>query len=356
MRVPYLRLTMSFGRYLSSPACPTTTLARVTIFDPLVAAFCEYTVGNWDVENWRTLGRETSTSEILSSHDRLYRSQRFGDEDYIDAAQDVLPQVLEEATDSSPAARMAFIADHAPDLITWLSRNGNYRTRQRFGGYLEEWASEIPVEWADTPLDVSASPRTASKQPSDNTDPDAIVSFGSAQSPQIGWGISPTLPAEIGSTSSQALTVPDASVPPENIFIVHGRDVAAVREVQLFVHNITGRMPQSLADQPGGGDTIIEKFEREAATSDYAIVLLTPDDEGRIKAEEGEMQDRARQNVIFELGYFFGKLGRRKVLVLNGGVERPSDVHGLSYIAFPGLAWKEDMRRELRRAGFDIIS
>jgi predicted nucleotide-binding protein len=126
-----------------------------------------------------------------------------------------------------------------------------------------------------------------------------------------------------------------------------------VNKVKVFIHSITGIMPQILADQPGGGDTIIEKFEREAETSDYAIVLLTADDEGRNKADGGDLKDRARQNVILELGYFFGKLGRSKVVVLNGGVEQPSDVHGLNYIAYPSQMWTEDLRRELRNAGFN---
>lgn len=154
--------------------------------------------------------------------------------------------------------------------------------------------------------------------------------------------------------ATKELAAPDPAVVPESIFIVHGRDTDAVNIVKLFVYDVTGTMPQILADQAGGGDTIIEKFEREAAASDYAIVLLTPDDEGRNKADGGSFQDRARQNVILELGYFFGKLGRSKVAVLNGGVEQPSDVHGLNYISYPNGQWKEELRRELRKAGFSI--
>ena len=152
---------------------------------------------------------------------------------------------------------------------------------------------------------------------------------------------------------SEEIAVPDPSITPKKIFIVHGRDTDAVNTVKLFVHSITDIMPQILADQPGSGDTIIEKFEREAETSDYAIVLLTADDEGRNKADGG-LKDRARQNVILELGHFFAKLGRSKVVVLNGGVEQPSDVHGLNYIAYPSQMWTEDLRRELRSAGFNL--
>lgn len=143
--------------------------------------------------------------------------------------------------------------------------------------------------------------------------------------------------------------------PTKQIFIVHGRDNVAVDKVKLFVHNVTKIMPKTLADTPGQGDTIIEKFERESASVAYAIVLLTADDEGRLRVDSGSnapaLQPRARQNVVLELGYFFGKLGRKKVTVLNAGVEQPSDVHGLQYISYPGPEWKEELRRELEAAG-----
>ena len=80
----------------------------------------------------------------------------------------------------------------------------------------------------------------------------------------------------------------------------------------------------------------------------------SPDDEGRKAGSTEEFQARARQNVILELGYFFGKLGRRRVVVLNGGVEQPSDVHGLYDIACCSASWLEELRKELRAAGFPI--
>lgn len=135
------------------------------------------------------------------------------------------------------------------------------------------------------------------------------------------------------------------------IFVVHGRDLPAVREVQVAVYEMTGVVPESLADKPGQGDTIIEKFERIANAASFAIVLLTPDDEGRL-AGASDLNPRARQNVVLELGYFFGKLGRKQVAVLDGGVEHPSDVAGLSYIAYPGDNWKYQLQSELAAAGW----
>lgn len=162
----------------------------------------------------------------------------------------------------------------------------------------------------------------------------------------------PSAGAQAPQKKEAAVTDPNA---PQRIFIVHGRDTDAVNDVKVRVFNMTGIMPQILADQPGGGDTIIEKFEREANQSNYAIVLLTPDDEGRVKGSGGVLQARARQNVILELGYFFGKLGRKNVVVLNGDVEQPSDVHGLNYISYGKGTWTEELRAELRLAGFKLL-
>jgi len=66
--------------------------------------------------------------------------------------------------------------------------------------------------------------------------------------------------------------------------------------------------------------------------------------------------NRARQNVILELGYFMGKLGRRRVAALySPDVELPSDIHGLGYIAVdPAGAWTFRLSTELASAGFDV--
>lgn len=86
----------------------------------------------------------------------------------------------------------------------------------------------------------------------------------------------------------------------------------------------------------------------------FAVVLLTSDDLGRAASAPVDLP-RARQNVVFELGYFYGKLGRDRVVVLNkDGVEGPSDVRGIAYIAYPTGNWKVDLAKELQEAGFTI--
>jgi predicted nucleotide-binding protein len=110
-----------------------------------------------------------------------------------------------------------------------------------------------------------------------------------------------------------------------------------------------------LGEQPNRGRTIIEKFVDHAREVGFAVVLLTPDDLGGAAATDVQ-QSRARQNVIFELGYFVGSLGRgRACLLRKGDVDIPSDLYGVGYTAMDsGNGWKIELARELKAAGFDF--
>ena len=138
------------------------------------------------------------------------------------------------------------------------------------------------------------------------------------------------------------------------VFVVHGRDEGAREKVARFLERLELR-PVVLHEQPNEGRTIIEKFE-DFAHVGFAVVLLTPDDTGRLQADAGEYRPRARQNVIFEFGYFIGKLGRERVCALvQGDLERPSDYDGVLYIQLDDSeGWKMRLVRELKSAGYDI--
>jgi predicted nucleotide-binding protein len=120
------------------------------------------------------------------------------------------------------------------------------------------------------------------------------------------------------------------------VFIVHGHDETAKLQLKNYLQNtLKYPEPTILHEQPNRGRTIIEKFEDFAAASSVVFVLLTPDDAGAAITDTNEQKHRARQNVIFELGFFLGRLGRQsgKVILLHkGAVELPSDIAGLVYI------------------------
>jgi predicted nucleotide-binding protein len=139
------------------------------------------------------------------------------------------------------------------------------------------------------------------------------------------------------------------------IFIVHGSDTLRAESVAHTVASATGRETIILRDLPNSGRTLIEKFEEHASEVSYAIIVLTADDKGG-RADETGTRARGRQNVIFEMGYFYGLIGRDRVSVLiRPGVEKPSDVEGIAYITFDDdRAWKTELLRELKHAKFDI--
>jgi len=137
------------------------------------------------------------------------------------------------------------------------------------------------------------------------------------------------------------------------VFIVHGHDDAARQTVCRFVERL-GLEAIILHEQLNQGQTIIEKFERYSDVG-FAIAILSPDDLGRSKQAK-KLNTRARQNVILELGYFIGKLGRNRVCSLKtGDVEIPSDILGVIWQDMDNVgAWQLRVAREMQAAGYNI--
>jgi len=150
-------------------------------------------------------------------------------------------------------------------------------------------------------------------------------------------------------TTSLKPSAPDKT----KVFIVHGHDEGPRETVARFLEKL-GLTPIILHEQASRGMTIPEKLVLHGNVG-FAVVLLTPDDVGRAK-NCLEEQPRARQNVILELGYFVGHLGRSKVCaLLKGGIEMPSDYVGTVYIGWDSSgAWKMELAKELRAADYDI--
>jgi predicted nucleotide-binding protein len=135
-------------------------------------------------------------------------------------------------------------------------------------------------------------------------------------------------------------------------FIVHGQDEATLGQLKDYLQNtLHWPEPIVLREQVSNGKTIIDKFEDFAGRIDCVFVLMTPDDSAVIPLTDADKR-RARQNVIFELGFFYAQMGRQtgRVIVLRKGeVELPSDIQGIVWVDISNgiKAAGEEIRREV---------
>jgi predicted nucleotide-binding protein len=145
----------------------------------------------------------------------------------------------------------------------------------------------------------------------------------------------------------------------KRVFVVHGHDDAAKQEAARLLMQLDLE-PIILSEQENEGRTIIEKFEHYSDVG-FAVVLLTPDDVGETarrfqEGGESSLVKRARQNVVFEMGFFYGRLGRQRVCaLLKGDTERPSDISGIVYTFMDSSsAWRFELAKEMKAAGLPI--
>ena len=147
-----------------------------------------------------------------------------------------------------------------------------------------------------------------------------------------------------------AETVVTQSINFSRIFIVHGHDGELKQAVARIIEKL-GIEAIILSEQANQGKTIIEKFE-DYSDVGGAICLFTADDHGRSE-KTGIEFSRARQNVVFETGYFIGKLGRNHIVILaDDGIEMPSDLSGIVYTNTSN--WQLDLIKELKAMGYAI--
>lgn len=146
----------------------------------------------------------------------------------------------------------------------------------------------------------------------------------------------------------------ESAITGKTVFIVHGRDDATKDAVARLLEKLDLDCT-ILHEQPNKGRTIIEKFEDYSSVA-FAVVLLTPDDVGGISSNPDKLSPRARQNVIFELGYFIGEIGRERVCALHHkDVELPSDLDGILYVTLDEHgAWNLELAKEIQAAGLDV--
>ena len=139
----------------------------------------------------------------------------------------------------------------------------------------------------------------------------------------------------------------------KRVFIVHGRDEGWREAVARFLETKLKLQPVVLQEQASQGRTVIEKIEKYSDVH-FAVVLMTPDDEGRLFGSEDPLTRRSRQNVVFELGFFMGLLGRGRVCVIGEpNMPELSDLKGLVTV-LPSSDWQLPLAKEIRAAGVEV--
>lgn len=259
--------------------------------------------------------------------------------------------------------------DLGPLLPAWLKQNrtlsdwwgyikplyGTYAERRRFLSdafdpalsYLEDMNPGFaprPVPTAKPASDGrqgTAVPAVRQSTPQENAD--AFSSF-------FGQFYGAQQPSPSASGNSPAPTA--ARTTKTSVFVVHGNDHGPRDSVARLLERL-GLEPVILEEQPNKGRTIIEKFVDYSDVA-YAVIIMTPDDMGGRRG--GRVNHRARQNVILELGFFIGKLGREHVAaIIVDSVEQPSDVSGVLYIKYDAIGgWQGHLAREMKAAGLQI--
>lgn len=158
---------------------------------------------------------------------------------------------------------------------------------------------------------------------------------------------------------------PDTAIPADHVFLVHGHDLGFRDEVERFLADL-GLYSVVLSKAEREERSLLDRFESLAAQAGFAVVLISPDDYGTAvrqfaapRGGQNALRYRARQNVVLELGFFYGRLGWERVLVIEKAppedwpdLERPSDLAGVVFVRSGGdRDWRSELRSKLARAG-----
>ncbi|OAD46342.1 TIR domain-containing protein [Polaribacter atrinae] len=156
----------------------------------------------------------------------------------------------------------------------------------------------------------------------------------------------------IKSTKNTVNHIPTPELDLSKVFIVHGHDELLKNEVARFIEKLKLEAI-ILHEKASSGKTIIEKIE-EYSNVGFGIVLYTGCDIGAKNEENPTLQNRARQNVVFEHGFLISKIGRRNVCALvKGDIEKPNDISGVVYVSTQE-EWRLSISKELKNSGYNI--
>lgn len=155
--------------------------------------------------------------------------------------------------------------------------------------------------------------------------------------------------------------------PPNQVFVVHGRDRAAKDAVFTFLRAI-GVKPiewnAALAMSKKAAPFIAEILDAAFAKARAIVVLLTPDDLAQLRSDlltpsdkpfERTLTGQARPNVLFEAGMAFVTHPGQTVLVQIGTLREFSDVAGRHVVHMTNAFEKrQELATKLKNAGCDV--
>lgn len=175
--------------------------------------------------------------------------------------------------------------------------------------------------------------------------------------------------AELTASGVRESAAPDreeSSGPPNSVFVVHGHDLAT-RDLVCDALSALSVEPIVLSQSLGQSQSLLQKFLGVSKAARFAVVVLTADDYGASLLQYDEpgvadraLQYRARQNVVLELGFFYGHLGWENVFVLYRkapkvfpNFERPSDLEGAVFDEIDDHGrWRSTLASKLKEVGF----
>lgn len=173
--------------------------------------------------------------------------------------------------------------------------------------------------------------------------------------------------ARVLAESHRAAPVDDGRAP-QSVFLVHGHDDEFLAAVEDFLKGV-GVKTIVLKRAGGSTQSLLQKFLQFGSETRFAIVLITGDDLGAARRQydldgvaDRALQFRARQNVVLELGYFYGLLGWEHVFVLRKAADKPfpnfempSDLAGTVFDRYDASGeWRDELSKRLSKAGFEI--
>ena len=204
-----------------------------------------------------------------------------------------------------------------------------------------------PVQYAPAPAPAPA-PVQAAPAPAPRQAP--------APAPRHAPAPAPAPIVEAPAAHLSAPPLPEEVAPPLNsgIFVVHGELQTAVNTIQSFMEDLSIQLQQMPA-APEKGKGLVNSLEKNPDAS-FALVLLNHDDAIALKRSAADASAGVRSGIVFQLGYFVGRLGLKRVCVLyTGGAETFVSDHGIQFLPMDnGNGWQLLLARHLKRAGIEI--